>query len=540
MIGVAMVPLLLFLAFSFVCQVIATDNFVLNLDLYDTSSNPGVNIGPVESGMVFDLATIGSELTVIARVNSTVTGYVVFKFDGTFTNKEQIPLYALNGNFGSYLNSFEPLAMVGEHTLVTEFYNYRSDALLDTVTTTFTITDTNGDNGPITRFTLVNTITGDEVTLPSVIDLQKLGKSLSIVAYTRPKLVDDVLFMFDKKFIRVENGKPWAINGNEGLRIFPFGPLVVPGVHTVMAIAQGFNQETLGNLTFTFIVQDTVPTNAPSSALSPTIKPTLRSGRPTLGPSAPTTSPTQSYVLSVVPTQSLETDEPTLKATNEPSLSPTVIPTSKMITLRPTNDKTLTPVTAIPTSENVVISGELTKWHKVTLSFTGPFSSETDPTTNPFMDFRLDVTFTHELSQKQYVVPGYYAADGNAAETSASDGTQWHCHFSPDEIGFWNYDVSFVAGKDVSVNGGGEPSYFDGSSGAFEIMTSDKVGRDHRGKGRLQYVGAHHLQFAEGEWFLKAGADRYGFHDILCLERLIVLTFRNLSLIKQPRKFPRI
>jgi hypothetical protein len=34
------------------------------------------------------------------------------------------------------------------------------------------------------------------------------------------------------------------------------------------------------------------------------------------------------------------------------------------------------------------------------------------------------------------------------------------------------------------------------------------VGRDHRGKGRLQYVGEHHLRFAEtGEWFLKAGAD---------------------------------
>jgi hypothetical protein len=26
----------------------------------------------------------------------------------------------------------------------------------------------------------------------------------------------------------------------------------------------------------------------------------------------------------------------------------------------------------------------------------------------------------------------------------------------------------------------------------------------------LQYVGQHHLQFAEtGEWFLKAGVDRY-------------------------------
>ena len=128
------------------------------------------------------------------------------------------------------------------------------------------------------------------------------------------------------------------------------------------------------------------------------------------------------------------------------------------------------------------------------------------------MDYRLDVTFTHGKTKKSYIVPGYFAADGNAAETSASNGTQWHCHFSPDEIGLWSYNVSFMTGKDVAVNSGGTASYFDGTTGAFEILDSDKTGRDHRGKGRLRYVGAHHLQFAEGEWFLKAGADRYVFN----------------------------
>jgi hypothetical protein len=47
-----------------------------------------------------------------------------------------------------------------------------------------------------------------------------------------------------------------------------------------------------------------------------------------------------------------------------------------------------------------------------------------------------------------------------------------------------------------------------GLTGSFEVLPTNKVGHDHRGKGRLNYVGEHHLQFAEtGEWFLKAGVD---------------------------------
>jgi hypothetical protein len=285
MLGLAMLRLLVFLACSFVYQVNATNNSIQNLVLYDTSSNPGTSLGPVVSGRVIDLATTGSELTVLAQINSTVIGYVLFRFDTTFTNKENFPFYALNGNSGSYLNSFKPLATTGEHTLVAEFYNARTNALLDTVKSTFTVIDTSADtnNGPLTGFSLVNTITGDEFSLPSVVDLQKYGKSLSILAYTRTRLVDDVVFMFDNKFIRVENSNPWALNGNEGVRIFPFGPLIVPGVHTVTAIALGFNEETLGNLTFAFVVQDTVPTKTPFRAPipSPTNKPFLRSGRRT-------------------------------------------------------------------------------------------------------------------------------------------------------------------------------------------------------------------------------------------------------------------
>jgi len=152
------------------------------------------------------------------------------------------------------------------------------------------------------------------------------------------------------------------------------------------------------------------------------------------------------------------------------------------------------------------VRGELKKWHKVTIDFTGPETGET-ATPNPFTDYRLDVTFRRGGST--YVVPGYYAADGNAAHSSAASGNVWRVHFCPDETGRWTYSASFKKGPNVAVGtGGASAGYCDGATGSFEIRPTDKTGRDHRGKGRLEYVGGHYLRFAEtGEYFLKCGAD---------------------------------
>jgi len=160
---------------------------------------------------------------------------------------------------------------------------------------------------------------------------------------------------------------------------------------------------------------------------------------------------------------------------------------------------------------SAAITGELKKWHKVTFSWNGPSTSETAGT-NPFSDYRLNVTFSHAGSGKSYTVPGYFAADGNAAESSADSGDVWRAHFAPDEIGEWTYSVSFRTGSDIAIStvagAGASAGSFDGDSGTFQITATDKTGRDLRGKGRLQYVGKHHLQFAEtGEYFIKAGPD---------------------------------
>ena len=157
-------------------------------------------------------------------------------------------------------------------------------------------------------------------------------------------------------------------------------------------------------------------------------------------------------------------------------------------------------------AEGGKVRGELKKWHKVTIDFAGPKTSET-ATPNPFADYRLDATFTN--GESTYVVPGYYAADGDAANTSASSGNVWRVHFCPAKTGRWIYRVSFKKGPNVAVGGGGTSAgYCDGATGSFEICSTDKTGRDHRGKGRLEYVGGHYLRFAEtGQHFLKCGAD---------------------------------
>ena len=162
-------------------------------------------------------------------------------------------------------------------------------------------------------------------------------------------------------------------------------------------------------------------------------------------------------------------------------------------------------------AEKTSIDGELKKWHKVTLTFDGPRTSET-ANPNPFLDYRLNVKFTHDPSGKSYVVPGYFAADGDAANTSADSGDKWRVHFAPDEVGTWTYKVSFREGKNVAVaeadNAGKSYRPLDGETGSFNVVPTDKTGRDFRGKGLLKYVGKHHLQFAgTGEFFLKCGAD---------------------------------
>jgi hypothetical protein len=153
------------------------------------------------------------------------------------------------------------------------------------------------------------------------------------------------------------------------------------------------------------------------------------------------------------------------------------------------------------------ISGELRQWHDVVLTFAGPETNESaEP--NPFLHYRLDVVF--EKGDTRLVVPGYFAADGNAAETGATSGDRWRVHFVPDETGEWTYRVSFRRGPGVAVAGdpqAGEPLPPDGFTGTLDIAPSDKTGRDHRAHGLLRYVGERYARYqGSGEYFIQVGA----------------------------------
>lgn len=166
------------------------------------------------------------------------------------------------------------------------------------------------------------------------------------------------------------------------------------------------------------------------------------------------------------------------------------------------------PITGCDLNSTVSLSGELEKWHPVTLTIAGPETSE-NGNPNPFLDYRLEVTFTHDTLR--YVMPGYYAADGSADHTSADSGSSWRVHFTPDAEGVWEYGVSFRAGSQIAIDHdprAGTPLEPDGLTGRFRIRPTDKSGRDHRGKGMLRYIGERYLQFAgTGEYFIKGGAD---------------------------------
>ena len=157
-------------------------------------------------------------------------------------------------------------------------------------------------------------------------------------------------------------------------------------------------------------------------------------------------------------------------------------------------------------AQEPVVSGELKLWHTITLNLIGPESGESG-SPNPFLDYRCSVVFRH--TDKTIEVPGFYAADGHAAETGATKGHVWRVYFVPDEIGEWSYSVLFRTANNIALSDAeGEGVYCDGQSGKFQVGPSDKTAPDFRARGMLRYVGKSYLQFAgSGEYFLKGGAD---------------------------------
>ena len=159
-------------------------------------------------------------------------------------------------------------------------------------------------------------------------------------------------------------------------------------------------------------------------------------------------------------------------------------------------------------AQNITVTGEAKRWHPVTITLDGPQASESG-NPNPFLDYRFEVVFS--LAEVSITVPGYFAADGNAAETGATSGNKWRAHFIPPLPGNWTYRTSFRQGTDVALstdsNAGTTVSEYHNIFQSLSVSETDKSGRDFRGKGVLRHVNEHYLQFDNGEYFIKGGAD---------------------------------
>lgn len=158
------------------------------------------------------------------------------------------------------------------------------------------------------------------------------------------------------------------------------------------------------------------------------------------------------------------------------------------------------------------ITGEQKTWHKITLDFEAPESF--DETASTFRDYRLDVTFRNADTGETVTVPGYFAADGNAANSNATSGTIWRANFNPPSEGNWTYEASFRTGDDIAAktfeqapNAGQAVGFIDGDSGAITVTPTDKTGDDFRAKGMIvQDEGTHYLQHqGDQDYFIRGG-----------------------------------
>ncbi|MEL6523681.1 MAG: DUF5060 domain-containing protein, partial [Pseudomonadota bacterium] len=158
------------------------------------------------------------------------------------------------------------------------------------------------------------------------------------------------------------------------------------------------------------------------------------------------------------------------------------------------------------------VTGETKVWHKVTLDFEAPQDFSEDPST--FRDYRLDVTFTNSDTGEVLTIPGFFAADGNAANSNATSGNIWSVNFNPPSEGNWTYTASFRTGEDIAAttfadapNAGTAVSFIDGETGTINVTASDKTGDDFRAKGMiLQDEGTHYLQYqGDGDYFVRGG-----------------------------------
>ncbi len=137
--------------------------------------------------------------------------------------------------------------------------------------------------------------------------------------------------------------------------------------------------------------------------------------------------------------------------------------------------------------------------------------SDTEETAaeNPFLHYKLEIKFKSE--NQEFIVPGFYAADGNAAESSADSGGTWRVIFTPNTAGSWSYIVHFKKGYNIAIDDDpyvGMPiEKHHHSSGTFSVKAPKSTAIGFAQSGRLTYNNSRYLHTKDGKPFLKFGAN---------------------------------
>lgn len=180
----------------------------------------------------------------------------------------------------------------------------------------------------------------------------------------------------------------------------------------------------------------------------------------------------------------------------------TIIPIILTVMITMTYGLTAINVQAAPACS---VNGSLKAYQPITVECQGPNVGENN-SSNPFMNYRMTVTISG--GGKTWKVPGYFAADGNAAQSSSTSGNVWRAHFVPPTQGSYTYTVSFRQGNEVAIalnDSVGNPVAPNGTNGSFNIGAPDSNAPGFYAKGKLRYVGKQYLQFDNGEYFVKGG-----------------------------------
>ena len=151
------------------------------------------------------------------------------------------------------------------------------------------------------------------------------------------------------------------------------------------------------------------------------------------------------------------------------------------------------------------VSGQLNKWQPLDIDFQGPLLDESSASPNPFLDYRLTVTFTSP-SGRTTDVPGFFAGDGNGG----GRGQVWRARFAADEVGRWSYRAQLRSGTEVAISlddNAGSSASLEGASGQFDIQSISGSAEGFLRLGRLEYVGKHYMKFRDGPYWIKGGTD---------------------------------